>query len=420
MATRPLGTDLPAGVRFIGPDEGSESGWAPGDAPTKVDLDACVACGLCLPHCPTYRLTGEESASPRGRIAAMRAVHEGRAATDEAFARFMDLCLVCRACEDVCPSHVPFGRMMERARTQIEPQRSRQARFLRWLGLDVVLPSRTLTSLAAALVPIVRPFMPRRVRSLIPAGRPAIRRLARVTQPAGEVRGTAALLAGCVQDRWFRRVNLATIRVLARNGWRVVVPRQQTCCGALAAHNGHLGTARKQAKRNAAAFASFDHVVVNAAGCSAHMANYGELVDGAALPVRDAMAFLFDEGLRVEPGSLPRRTLVAYHDACHALRAQGIHRQPRALLGAIGNLEVVDIPNGDRCCGAAGIYNVTEPEMSSRLMREKAEAIVSTGAAVVASGNPGCTMQISAGLRELGSSIEVAHPIELLDRALAG
>jgi len=417
----PLGADLPEGARFIGPEPGWEPAWAPGDAPSQEDLNACVACGLCLPHCPTYRLTGEESASPRGRIAAMRAVHEGRAATEETFARFMDLCLVCRACEDVCPSHVPFGRMMEAARTQIEPLRSRRARFVRWLGLDVVLPSRKLTWLAGMVAPLARPFLPRRVRALIPSGGGGrlFTSLPHVTEPAGEVRGTVALLSGCVQDRWFRRVNLATIRVLSGNGWRVVVPRGQTCCGALAAHNGHLGTARKLARTSASAFAGFDHVVVNAAGCGAHMAEYGNLLEGAALPVRDVMAFLHEHGIHGDAGSLSRLTRVAYHDACHALRAQGIHDQPRALLGAIGNLEVVEIPDGDRCCGAAGIYNVTEPEMSGRLMREKAAAIASTGAAVVASANPGCTTQIRAGLRELGSAIEVVHPIELIDRASA-
>jgi glycolate oxidase iron-sulfur subunit len=218
-----------------------------------------------------------------------------------------------------------------------------------------------------------------------------------------------------VQNLWFRRVNVATIRVLARNGWRVIVPADQTCCGALAAHNGHLATARKLAKRNAAAFAGVDHVVVNAAGCGAHMADYGDLVEGAELPVHDVLAFLHEEGLRVDLGSLPARTVVAYHDACHALRAQGIHRQPRELLGAIGNLELVEIANGDRCCGAAGIYNVTEPEMSGRLMREKAEAVATTGATVVTSANPGCTMQLLVGLREIGAAIDVVHPIELLD-----
>ena len=259
--------------------------------------------------------------------------------------------------------------------------------------------------------------MPRRVRSLIPPRATSWGRLPIVTEPEGEVRGTVALLAGCVQDLWFRRVNRATIRVLARNGWRVVVPRGQTCCGALAAHNGHLGTARRLAKRNATAFASVDHVVVNAAGCGAHMRSYGDLVGGADLPVRDVMEFLHATGVAGDAGSLSQPTRVAYHDACHALRAQGIHDQPRELLGAIGNLEIVEIPNGDRCCGAAGIYNVTEPEMALRLVREKAEAVASTGAAVVASGNPGCTMQLLAGLREIGVQTDVVHPVELLDAA---
>jgi glycolate oxidase iron-sulfur subunit len=420
MGTKPLGTDLPDGVRFIGPEVDWETGWATGDAPSTADLNACVACGLCLPHCPTYRLTGEESASPRGRITAMRAVHEGRATTDETFARFMDLCLVCRACEDVCPSHVPFGRMMEAARTQIEPLRSRRARFVRWLGLDVVLPSNTLTWVAGAVAPLARSVMPRRIRALIPRrGGEPFARLPRVTAAEGDVRGTVALLSGCVQDRWFRRVNRATVRVLATNGWRVLVPRGQVCCGALAAHNGHLRTARKLARKNRAAFGSVDHVVVNAAGCGSHMETYGDLVEGAELPVRDVMAFLYAEGVVGDAGSLPEFTRVAYHDACHALRAQGIHDQPRELLNSIGNLELVEIPNGDRCCGAAGIYNVTEPEMSDRLMREKAEAVASTGASVVASGNPGCTMQLIAGLRELGADVRVVHPIELLDAARA-
>jgi glycolate oxidase iron-sulfur subunit len=417
MDTPPLGTQLPEGARFIGPEPGLASGWAAGDTPTQADLDACVACGLCLPHCPTYRLTGEESASPRGRIAAMRAVHEGRAATDATFARFMDLCLVCRACEDVCPSHVPFGRMMEAARTQIEPLRTRRARFVRWLGLDVVLPSRSLTRAAGVLAPLARPFLPRRLRASVPRRPGAVTPLPVVTEAEGERRGTVALLAGCVQDVWFRRVNEATIRVLSRSGWRVVVPRGQTCCGALAAHNGHLATARKLARRNARAFGDADLVVVNAAGCGAHMATYGELAEGAALPVRDVLAFLHEEGLRLPPGSLPAPIRVAYHDACHALRAQQLRREPRELLDAIGNVEVVEIPNGDRCCGAAGIYNVTEPEMSSRLMREKADAIASTGATVVASANPGCTMQLVAGLRERRADMRVVHPIELLDAA---
>ena len=419
-APAPLGTEMPEGVRFVGREGAVMANWAGADHPADADLDACVACGLCLPHCPTYRLTGEESASPRGRIAAMRAVADGLAEVDDTFATFMDRCLVCRACEDVCPSHVPFGRMMERARTELEPRRSAGARFLRWLGLDVVLPRPWLLRVAAALQPLARPFMPRRVRAMVPPAAAPFRRLPAATEPAGhaEPRGTVALLSGCVQDRWFHDVNLATIRVLARTGWRVVVPRAQRCCGALQAHNGRFATARRLARRNARAFAGIDHVVVNAAGCGAHMRTYGELVRGAELPVRDVRAFLFEQGLGGAQLVAQPPGAVAYHDACHALRALGIAEQPRALLGAIGGLDLVEIPNGDRCCGAAGLYNVTEPELAGRLQREKAEAIRSTGATMIASANPGCTMQLRAGLAALGVDAGVVHPIELLDAAL--
>jgi glycolate oxidase iron-sulfur subunit len=414
----PLGTQLPAGVRFIGERLG-DAAWPLPDAPTEADLSSCVACGLCLPHCPTYRLTGDETASPRGRIAAMRAVNDGAATVDDSFGRYMDLCLVCRACEDVCPSHVPFGRMMERARTQIEPRRSTGARFLRWLGLDVVLPRPWLVATATTLQPLARPFLPKRVRRFVPRGVHRGVRVPPVTHPADDVpaRGTVALLTGCVQDRWFREVNRATARVLARNGWRVVVPNGQACCGALAAHNGRLGTARKLARRNLEAFAGAEHVIVNAAGCGAHLQGYGELLEGASLPVRDVLAFLHEEGLSVQPTGTAGVDRVAYHDACHALRAQKLHAQPRALLRSIPGLEIVEIPNGDRCCGAAGLYNVTEPELSGRLSAEKAQAIASTGATTIASANPGCSMQIAAGLRVLGVEARVVHPIQLMDSA---
>jgi glycolate oxidase iron-sulfur subunit len=244
-----------------------------------------------------------------------------------------------------------------------------------------------------------------------------------MTEPIGEARGTVALLSGCVQDRWFRNVNRATIRVLARNGWRVLVPSGQRCCGALAAHHGRLDTARRLAERNLRAFADADVVVVNAAGCGSHLKEVGDLIgteeaEQLSAKVRDVMEFLHDERLSETPNA-HGATRVAYHDACHALRAQKIGEQPRALLRRIPGLEIDEIPGGDVCCGAAGLYNVLEPEMSSELRRRKAEAIASTGASVVASANPGCSMQIVAGLREIGSDREVVHPIELLDRAYA-
>jgi glycolate oxidase iron-sulfur subunit len=425
-AGRAVTTHLPEGARFIGPEPGALPGWAPGDAPAYDDIISCVACGLCLPHCPTYRLTGEESASPRGRVAAMRAVAEGTAIVDETFGEFMDLCLSCRACEDVCPSHVPFGRMMERARAQLEPTRPARHRFLRFLGFDVVLPRGWLLTAITALMPATRPFVPKRVRALIPRPRTTdlFRPIPRITEPAGPPRGTVAILAGCVQDRWFRPANRATVRVLARNGWRVVVPRQ-ACCGALHAHYGHLATARKLARRNMESFADVDWIVVNSAGCGAHMKEYGELLGPAgesfSLRVRDFMEFFHEQGIEAPPASPFGR--VAIHDPCHLLRAQRIHEAPRAVLTHVPGLQLAEVPMGDRCCGAAGLYNVLQPEMANELMRQKADAIASTGAPAVAVANPGCAMQIRAGLDRLGGSaaaIEVLHPAEILDRAYGG
>jgi glycolate oxidase iron-sulfur subunit len=418
-----LGTDLPDGVRFVGL-AGGAARWRPGDAPATGDLDACVACGLCLPHCPTYRLTGEESASPRGRITAMRAIDDGLATPDATFATFMDRCLVCRACEDVCPSHVPFGRMMERARTQIEPDRSPLPRALRSLGLDVLLPRRWLLALATLLLPAARPVLPRHVRAITPRRIRRGPRVPRVTEPAPgvETRGTVTILTGCVQDQWFREVNRATARVLATNGWRVLAPRTQRCCGALQAHNGHLGTARALARSAIAAFDGADAVAVNAAGCGAHLQDLADLFEpgtddhdrAAELAERtvDVLELLAAHPL-APPDRNPDLERVAYHDACHALRVQGIGSGPRSLLAAIPGLEVVDLPGNDRCCGAAGIYNVLEPELSGRLREEKGAAIGATEVRTVATANPGCAMQLGAA----APGVEVVHPVQLLDRS---
>jgi glycolate oxidase iron-sulfur subunit len=418
--TEVLGTELPSGARFVGPAGGERPGWREGRAvPTVVDLDTCVACGLCLPHCPTYRLTGEESASPRGRIAAMRAVSQGTAAPDRTFASFMDACLACRACEDVCPSHVPFGRMMEAAREQIEPTRGPVSRLLRWIGFAWILPHPSMLRVAAATAPIWRAFLPSHARALLPArDGSAFARLPHETEPPFGVRerGTVALLAGCVQDRWFHEVNLATIRVLAATGWRVVVPRQQACCGALAAHHGRLPIARRLARRANHAFRGAQHVIVNAAGCSAHMTEFPDL---EAVPAVDLMRFLAEQGPGEATFTGSDRT-VAYHDACHASRAQGIRAEPRAVLGWIADLRVVEIADGDRCCGAAGIYNVTQPAMSGELRAQKAASVADAGADMVASANPGCSMQIALGLRErTGMAPQVLHPVQILDGALA-
>jgi glycolate oxidase iron-sulfur subunit len=306
--------------------------------------------------------------------------------------------------------------MMEHARGQLAPRRGPLGRAIRWLGYDVVLAHPALVRLAALLQPVARPFLPARLRRVVPLRGSPLGRLPRVTESRGPVRGTVALLAGCVQDRWFHEVNRATIRVLARDGWRVIVPPRQRCCGALAAHDGRLETARRLARANLDAFAGAEHVVANAAGCGAHLASYDDLVE-RGLPVRDLLSFLHEEGRPEHPRRLPRPMRVAYHDACHALRVLGVRAAPRALLDEVDGVDLVEIAHGDRCCGAAGTYHVTQPEMSARLRDERVAAILATGADVVASANPGCTLQLKAGLGSAGFAGEVLHPVQLLDLA---
>jgi glycolate oxidase iron-sulfur subunit len=398
----------------------SDPRWIAGvPAPADGDIARCVSCGLCLPHCPTFRLTGRETASPRGRIAAMRAVAEGRATPDESFATMMDECLACRACEAACPSAVPFGRMIEAARAQIEPRRPARARGVKRLGLTVVLPRQRLVRLAALGLGVLQSarldaLVPRRLRAATP--RVSLREM-RTPLPASQGEGpTAALLTGCVMDTAFRQVNRATLRLLAGSGYRAVVPERGGCCGALAMHYGHPEAARRMARARIAALEGADVVVVNSAGCSAHMKTYGELLAGDPAWAARAHALagrvrdLVEMDLRPAGRDLGR---VAVHDACHHVHAQGIAAQPRRLLRE-GGAECVEIPDGTRCCGAAGLYSVTQPGMSGELRLQKARAIAAAGAPVVAVANPGCAMQIAQGLREIGSDVRVAHPAELL------
>ncbi len=412
-----VGGGLPPGARFAGGAVAGPPGWHAGDAPADRDLAQCVACGLCLPHCPTYRLTGLEVASPRGRIAAMRQVATGRRPLDRVFEQAMDLCLGCRACETACPSQVPFGRLLEGARAQAEPGRAAPARLARWIGLEGVLGHPPLLTGAATLASLARPVLPPRLRRLVPAGRLRRRPLAAVTEPSGPRRGTVAVLRGCIQDLWYRDVNRATVTVLARAGWRVVVPAGQVCCGALHAHYGHLDAARRLARRNHPVLAAADHVVANAAGCGAHLRSYGELIgaDDFAARVRDLSVFLDEHGGPPLRHRIERR--VAVHDACHLLHAQRVRDAPRRVLGAIPGVELVPLEEPGRCCGAAGLYNLLQPRMSAALGAARAESVDRSRAAIVAVGNPGCAMQIGAQLAARRSAVRVAHPAELLAAA---
>ncbi len=397
---------------------GVSANWDPRrPAPAEEDIVSCVACGLCLPHCPTFRLTGRETASPRGRIAAMRAVDEGLAEVDASFTTMMDECLACRACEAACPSGVPFGRMIEAARAQAEPTRDVRARGLRRLGLAGVLPRPRLVMAAGWLLGVARAL---RLDRLAPASQRAstppvsLRELRRPVPRALGEGPRARVLAGCVMDVAFRPTQRATMRVVADSGFRAERTREGGCCGALAMHYGQPAAARAMARARIAEMEDAELVVVNASGCSAHIKTYGELLaDDPAWAARaERVAARTRDLIELTPPPRDRGLgRVAVHDACHHLHAQRL--EPRAMLRGAG-ADCAELGDGGRCCGAAGLYSVLQPEMSAQLRRQKAEAIAATGAPVVAVANPGCAIQIAAGLREIDAPVRVAHPAELL------
>lgn len=399
--------------------------WVTDFHPTRAELEACVQCGLCLPHCPTYRLTGLDTASPRGRLMAMGAVASGELEVDSSFADMMGFCLQCRACEAVCPSLVPFGRAMEGARAEVTAQRPDPARRLRHLVVGRLLPSQALMRLVTFGIRVLQRLG---VGRLLPDALSGPLAGLRALRGAGDSRGriagtgelgTAALLSGCVTDPWFGPVQEATIDVLSRAGYRVIVPAAQTCCGALAAHDGDVDDARRLADRNVSAFGGVDVVVATAAGCSAHLAEYGhwagEEGDRLARRARDVTMVVAD---LLAQGKLPHldRDLgpVAVQDPCHLRHAQRETVAPRAILAAAG-YRPVDVDPAGMCCGAAGIYSLTNPEASAELGRRKAGEVESTGSTLVASANPGCEMQLR---RHLPGWYRVVHPVELYAEGL--
>lgn len=394
-------------------------GWVTDVHPTSEELNACVQCGLCLPTCPTFRLTGKETHSPRGRLMAMAAVAADVAPVDGAFAEIMESCLQCRACETACPSLVPFGRAMEGARAELREQHGHET--LRRVGLSRGLDSDPLLRLAGALAPMA-------ARLPLPAGIARTAGAVRHRRP-GSFRGTGrlavepslghvALLSGCVMDAWFGDVHLATIELLTRAGFDVSVPASQGCCGALAAHDGHVWETRRMAEVNVRAFEGFDRVVVDSAGCGAHLKELGhwaEQGDELADRVEDVTVVIAEA---IEAGRLPRidlpRGKVAVHDPCHLKHAQRITEEPRTVLRAAG-YEVVDVDPIGMCCGAAGVYSVLHPDEADALGRRKVDEVSRTGTTVVASANPGCELQLRG---HLGGTHRVAHPVELYWEAL--
>jgi len=402
----------------------------------------CVHCGLCTASCPTYAELGNENDSPRGRIYLMRAVTDGRLELDDNVTRHLDLCLDCRACETACPSGVQYGKLIEPFRVAMEeqsenpksdswfhrmilfgmfpyPERMRKALWpARWaqrLRLDRMVQS-----------PLVQWMLPRplrRLTSLLPKLKADPGPLPRVLPAIGKPRARVALFTGCVADVMFRHTHWATARVLQENGCDVVTPDTQACCGAIHFHAGASEPAKELADQNLAAFNidDVDAVIVNVAGCGSMLKDYGHHWDDErsaqreqfAGKVRDVCEFLDELGLEPPPGEL--KLSATYHDACHLGHAQKVRDQPRRLLKQIPGLTLHELPEADLCCGAAGTYNITEPEMADRLARRKLENIRSTGARVVVTANAGCLLQIARESRVQGEALKIVHPMDLLD-----
>ena len=411
-------------------------------------VNQCVHCGLCLASCPTFSELGTEMDSPRGRIFLVKSLAEGRIGLSDSTVRHLSLCLDCRACETVCPAGVPYGRLIEAAKAEIERQRPGGwlRRAFRWLNFGVLLGRPRALVLAAAglrayqmtgLQTLVRKsgilgLLPGTLTvwdALLPRlpAAAARARLPTLTPAEGPRRGRVAMLTGCVQSVVFGAHNRATARVLAKNGWEVVAPPGQGCCGALNAHGGDHARALDMARRTIESFEGerVDAVVVNTSGCGAHMKAYGALLAGDAAwterarrfsaSVRDISELLAGTPLRGPLRPIPMT--VTYHDPCHVVHGQKIRSAPRTLLAQIPGLRVVELAESDWCCGSAGIYNLTEPEMAGRLLRRKVRHVLATGATALVTANPGCILQIQQGLRQAGSTIEVLHLVEILDRA---
>ena len=416
------------------------------DPPSAAAMNACVHCGLCLPHCPTFRELRVETASPRGRLHLMRALGEGRVEATDQFVSHMSLCLDCRACEAACPTGVKFGHLMEATRAEVQARRPRTGfeRVLAWVVFKQLFPyPGRLATFAALLRAYQRLGIQRLVRASgllakLPGRMDEAEALlprisTRFFEPRGTVgaRGTlrkqVAFFAGCIMRVAFAETNRATVRVLARAGCDVEMPEEQVCCGALHLHAGEREAAKDLARKNIAAFehSGGEWVVVNAAGCGAALKEYGELLEHDATWAARAKAFSarvrdFSEAVAALPLDPPRRATqakVTYQDACHLAHAQRVRQQPRDAIKGVPGVTLVEMRDGDKCCGSAGIYNLTQPEMAERLGEQKVANVDATEADVVVSGNPGCLIQLRAGLARRGSSTRAVHLADFLDAA---
>jgi glycolate dehydrogenase iron-sulfur subunit len=406
-------------------------------------LLTCVHCGLCLPACPTYRVLGNENDAPRGRIYLMRAVAEGKLGIGPAVISHIDQCLGCRACETVCPSGVPYGELLEAARVDVAGAKKQRGDLAERIQQFVLNQVFTRPRVLSATLTVVRWFRDsglvqlalesglvrgkaRFALALLLASRSSLRSSSSTGRTVPDVdpsKPPIAVFKGCVMEGLFRETNRATESVLAARGCEVFAVGDSGCCGALHAHAGQLETAKQLARRNIEAFSSSDYlIVVNAAGCGAAMKEYAHLLaeddDFSARAkefsarVRDVSEVLAEIGFGSPVSPIQKR--VTYDAPCHLLHAQRIARQPLDLLKSIPGVELVPLRGSENCCGGAGIYNLQHPELSRAVLAQKIEAIAESGADIVATANPGCIMQIGAGLLLSGSKTTVVHPVELL------
>jgi glycolate oxidase iron-sulfur subunit len=417
------------------------------DVPTWELLRTCVHCGLCLNHCPTYKVLGMEMDSPRGRIYQVLHVNEGDMAMGEAFAMHIDRCLGCLACEPACPSGVQYGHIVERARAQIEQHYKRPflTRLLRDLFYRrIIVNFRRLRFMARLMRFYQRSGVQtvlRRTGLLRLLGVADLDRLApqiddefffgeigKVFPAVGQRRGKVAFLAGCINNVAFSHLNRATISVLTRNGIEVHVPAGQGCCGALHAHAGFREEARALARNNIQVFLAgdYDAIVTNAAGCGSNLKEYDDLLEHDPefasrakefkAKARDVTEYLAQLGLLPPKRKIARK--VAYQDPCHLANAQRVRTQPRELLKAIG-CELVELPHPDQCCGSAGVYNVAQNELSMKILEAKMDDVTSVSSDMVVTANVGCMIQLRAGIDQRGLKLPVKHVIELLEEAFS-
>jgi glycolate oxidase iron-sulfur subunit len=398
--------------------------------PMTNAIESCVHCGFCLPTCPTYVVLGEEMNSPRGRILLMKETLEGTLNLDEAVP-YLDPCLGCVACVTACPSGVQYGELITAFRMQAEPKRERSVvdKALRKVILET-LPYPGRFRLAAQMGQWAKPFQGllkgrmKDMLGLLPEKLPRAQPLPELYPAEGSRRARVALLAGCAQQVLAPDINWATLRVLAKNGVEVVIPRTQSCCGALAAHTGVASQAKMFAKHNMKAFPKdVDAILTNAAGCGSGMHEYGLWLKGEpeedqarlfSQRVKDVSVFLADLGFQ-PPKGLRKPLKVAYHDACHLAHAQGVTLPPRQLLKSVEGLTLLDIAEAELCCGSAGTYNLEHPEIAKALGQRKAKAISESGAQAVATGNIGCLTQLQSYL-----PLPIYHTMQVLDRAYRG